>query len=63
MFVIKDIGERKQAEEKLRISEERFRALCNAAAGMCISDLEGRLLEVNQALGRSPDIARRNCWH
>ena len=49
----KDIGERKQAEEKLRASEERFRsAFANAAAGMCISDLEGRLLEVNQALGQ-----------
>ena len=49
----KDISERKKAEENLRASEERFRgAFAHAAAGMCISDLEGRLLEVNQALCR-----------
>jgi two-component system, cell cycle sensor histidine kinase and response regulator CckA len=49
----KDIGERKKAEENLRASEERFRgAFANAAAGMCITDLEGRFLEVNQALCR-----------
>jgi PAS domain S-box-containing protein len=49
----KDISGRQKAEEKLRVSEERFRgAFAYAAAGMCITDLEGRLLEVNQALCR-----------
>ena len=49
----KDISERNRAEENLRMSEERFRsAFAHAAAGMCISNLEGRLLEVNQALCR-----------
>ena len=49
----KDVSERKKAEENLRRSEEHFRgAFAHAAAGMCISDLEGRLLEVNQALCR-----------
>ena len=47
----KDISEWKKAEEILRASEQRFRAaFAHAAAGMCISDSEGRLLEVNQAL-------------
>jgi two-component system, cell cycle sensor histidine kinase and response regulator CckA len=46
-----DIGARREAEKKLRASEERFRsAFAQAAAGMCITDLEGRFLEVNQAV-------------
>ena len=46
----KDIGKRKQAEERLRVSEERFRgAFANAAAGLFITDLDGRFLEVNRA--------------
>ena len=49
----KDITERKQVEERLRASEERFRsAFLNAAAGMCITDLKGCFLEVNQAFCR-----------
>lgn len=46
-----DITERKQSEEALRASEERFRAAYrNATVGMTIADVSGQLLEVNQAL-------------
>ncbi|AFZ11729.1 multi-sensor hybrid histidine kinase [Crinalium epipsammum PCC 9333] len=45
-----DISERKQAEDKLRESEERFRqSFNNAAIGKALASLEGRWLQVNQA--------------
>ncbi|HEX6035921.1 MAG TPA: PAS domain S-box protein, partial [Anaerolineales bacterium] len=44
----KDITPRKQTEEKLRESEERFRALVSqATAGIAESDLDSRLVFVN----------------
>ncbi len=46
-----DITERKQAEDKLRESEERFRQSFNyAAIGKALASLEGRWLQVNSAL-------------
>ena len=46
-----DISARKQAEAKLRESEERFHgAFDNAAIGMAIVSLEGRWLQVNRSL-------------
>jgi PAS domain S-box-containing protein len=48
-----DITERKQAEEVLRVSEERHRAILQTAMdGICLADTNGRLLEVNQAYCR-----------
>jgi PAS domain S-box-containing protein len=49
--ISRDIRERKQAEEKLRSSEERFRATFNqAAVGIAHVALDGHWLRVNQKL-------------
>ncbi|WP_413164754.1 PAS domain S-box protein [Capilliphycus salinus ALCB114379] len=46
-----DINQRKQAEQKLQESEERFRrAFDDAAIGMTLVSLEGNFLKVNQSL-------------
>jgi polar amino acid transport system substrate-binding protein len=46
-----DITERRQAEERLRVSETRFReAFDSAAHGMALVGLDGRWLRVNRAL-------------
>ena len=45
-----DITERREAEEKLRSSEERFRGIFDqATVGVIATDLSGRLLTVNPA--------------
>lgn len=47
----RDVTEKKQAEEALRESEERFHlAFENAAIGMALVSLEGRWLQVNPSL-------------
>lgn len=51
LYTCRDITERKQAEEALRESENRFRTTFEGAAiGMKITDLEGRFLQTNPAL-------------
>ncbi|MBZ5596011.1 MAG: PAS domain S-box protein [Acidobacteriia bacterium] len=50
IVLVEDITDRKQAEEALRASEERFRKMfAHAATGMTLQNLEGDFLEVNPA--------------
>jgi PAS domain S-box-containing protein len=59
MGVAHDITERKRAEEALKESEERLRSQFDLASeGICIMSLEGRLLEVNEALARMHGYTR-----
>lgn len=49
--IAQDITERKNAENALRISEERYRSLFESSpVGIILEDLEGNILEVNQTL-------------
>jgi PAS domain S-box-containing protein len=44
------LTQRRRAEEALRASEERFRAVfAEAASGIGLADLEGRIVEINRA--------------
>jgi PAS domain S-box-containing protein len=49
--LVQDMTAHRQAEETLRESEEKFRlAFDNANTGMCLVDLQGRLLQVNDKM-------------
>lgn len=50
--VVTDITERKQAEEALRESEERFRKLAEANFEGILIHTDGKILEANQALAQ-----------
>jgi len=59
MGVAHDITERKQAEEAIRESEERYRThFDRASEGIFAVSPEGRLLEVNEALARMHGYTR-----
>ncbi len=66
--IVEDITKRKQAEEALRLSEERFRNLVQTAPfGVLRNDVEGRINFANAALGRiyecSPsDLIGKPIW-
>src|SRR5690606_25841267 len=51
--IIRDVSEREKVQQALRLSEARFRAVFeNAAIGVMLTDLDGRILEANPALGK-----------
>src|SRR3989442_5948886 len=59
-----DITDRKQVEEALRESEERFRAVFNrAAVGIARIDLGGRIIEANPALQRMLGYSAEELTH
>lgn len=48
--IARDVGKRLRAEQKLGESEERFREVFeHAPVGMCISGIDGRVIQVNTA--------------
>jgi PAS domain S-box-containing protein len=50
LYVGRDISERKRAEERLRTSEEQYRAIFNATAdALVVRDAEFRIVDVNPA--------------
>ena len=52
-LIARGTGRRRQAERKLRESEERFRGVFeHAQGGMCVGGLDGRLMQVNAAFCR-----------
>jgi two-component system, cell cycle sensor histidine kinase and response regulator CckA len=59
LAVVRDITERRQTDEALRISEERFRSVWeHSSDGMRLTDGGGRILAVNEAFCRLVQLPR-----
>lgn len=64
IFSLRDMTDRKRAEEALRESENRYKALFEGVAdAVFITDLEGQLLEVNQVACQLLNDCRENLLH
>jgi PAS domain S-box-containing protein len=59
LYIGRDIGERKRAEEALRASEEQYRGIFHASAdGMILRDADFRVVDVNPAYERMSGYSR-----
>lgn len=59
LVILRDISARKKAEQAVRVSEEKYRALFDQSLlGIFLHDLEGRLVDVNAAACRQTGYSR-----
>jgi PAS domain S-box-containing protein len=59
LAVVRDVSERKQTDEALRVSEDRFRSVWeHSIDGMRLTDRAGRILAVNEAFCRLVRLPR-----
>ncbi len=57
--VMRDITERKKAEEKLKYNRQRYETIFNSAPiGILIEDAAGKIIEVNQVLCQMTDFSK-----
>ncbi len=59
MLIIRDVSEKRQAEEKLRASEEMFRSMIrHAGLGIAYTGLDGKHVDVNEAFCKMTGFSR-----